>query len=360
MPLKVKYAEKDIVFSLSKNRNSSKDFSLLSVPEDVEIFVPFTLSKEVDGNPEDFEMYILYSYDPPENAIFQVYEREPEKRIGWIFPLQSIVSKEHDYAEDQYYLEYANIALKKLLADKDDYTGKNIPEYDTMKSSYSIVDFYPHNAIILVLEKKLVSSLDDLWLNNNLPALFKNGYSNNRDVKKIKTSEEIEGNSTQKRKKIYLTPVCRQLRNNKFIELLINEISKKDVLTPPLLKFHLLYQVIEILLNGIFSTEMEKIIIQYNNEKTDSHDLRDQLLEINKDKVRLEKLFIGFQGHLKFKNLYRNFSNKEEEISFHNALYEIRNQLVHRYHELASHQKELLKEINSEFEAIILDLLMRS
>lgn len=38
-----------------------------------------------------------------------------DKRIGWIFPISSIVSTSHDYADNPHYCRYALVAHMLLL-----------------------------------------------------------------------------------------------------------------------------------------------------------------------------------------------------------------------------------------------------
>lgn len=56
-----------------------------------------------DYKPGNFELKILYNdrQDCTEESIFQVYAEK--QRIGWIFPVQAINSKEHSYAENAYF-----------------------------------------------------------------------------------------------------------------------------------------------------------------------------------------------------------------------------------------------------------------
>ena len=67
------------------------------------------LSLDKSFVPDDFEMCFLYNDKVSENSIFNLYA--DGIRIGWIFPIQSLESQEHDYAHNEFYLKYAYIVV---------------------------------------------------------------------------------------------------------------------------------------------------------------------------------------------------------------------------------------------------------
>lgn len=371
MTLRIRHLEINVGINLIERTKPKEEFLLVSENKEIQIVIPFTLSEEVSSNLDDFKMYLLYKKDPPESEVFQVYKREPEKRIGWIFPIQSLLSQEHSYAKDEYFLEYANIALKKLILDSENFEEKIVPAYDPIKK-YSLLDFYPDNIIVLLLEKGLVPELDDSWIVNYAPALFKHGYSKNINVKVIDTSGQLDAHGEldipdestraveRQKKKIKISPIRKEVKDNVYIELLIDEISKENI--NPLLKFHLLYQIIELLIGVIYSQEIQKLV----EDKTglsgmDPHELAEKLHNIANDKRRVKSLFVGFGGHTEeFNRVYKQFftdpNHTETELGA--MIYSIRSHVVHNYHTLTASQKVALKGVNLELESIVLDLLM--
>lgn len=71
-----------------------------------------------------------------------------DKRIGWIFPISSIVSISHDYADNPHYCRYALVAHMLLLRNE-------IAEQDIVSRDFSsiIESEYSDDAIILIYKK---------------------------------------------------------------------------------------------------------------------------------------------------------------------------------------------------------------
>lgn len=59
--------------------------------------------------------------DCTENSIYQVLVKN--QRIGWIFPVQALLSRDHDYAKNSFFLKYAYVAICLLLEQIEDKTG---------------------------------------------------------------------------------------------------------------------------------------------------------------------------------------------------------------------------------------------
>lgn len=61
------------------------------------------LGLDTEYNPENFKLVILYNRrdDCTENSIYQVLVKR--QRIGWIFPVQALLSKNHDFAENAFF-----------------------------------------------------------------------------------------------------------------------------------------------------------------------------------------------------------------------------------------------------------------
>ena len=102
-------------------------------------------------NPDSYGYKIFYKRNYKENDIFQVIESDLDKRIGWIFPISSIVSTSHDYADNPHYCRYALVAHMLLLRNE-------IAEQDIVSRDFSsiIESEYSDDAIILIYKKDLV------------------------------------------------------------------------------------------------------------------------------------------------------------------------------------------------------------
>lgn len=186
--LKVREEDKEIQLTPIFVSNDGTDtFFLGSDSEKIKIPIPFILSKPFSYKLDEFLMWVVYQKEPSESAIFQVYEKtleDKEGRIGWIFPLHSILSSDHDYANNEHFLVYANAAFRKLLYGEGQALEAKSLNYAAGRT-YSLSDFYPDNAIILIVYKKDIAKLKDFDLTDYLPSIYSNGYSNNINVKKM-------------------------------------------------------------------------------------------------------------------------------------------------------------------------------
>lgn len=72
-----------------------------------EYYPKLNLDSEYD--PLQYKYLFLHNEreDYSENSIFQVYVGE--QRIGWIFPIQALLSNQHDYAANTFFLRYAYV-----------------------------------------------------------------------------------------------------------------------------------------------------------------------------------------------------------------------------------------------------------
>ena len=114
-------------------------------------------------NPDSYGYKIFYKRNYKENDIFQVIESDLDKRIGWIFPISSIVSTSHDYADNPHYCRYALVAHMLLLRNE-------IAEQDIVSRDFSsiIESEYSDDAIILIYKKDLVQEVTGFKLDNYL------------------------------------------------------------------------------------------------------------------------------------------------------------------------------------------------
>lgn len=353
MSLKIRSASAEIEFSPSSQKimdDYADHVTLKSASgKEIEVKGPFPLFVNKDRTPQDYAVYILYDNSPKENEIFQVHENGLGTRIGWIFPLQSILSKEHEYGKNDHFKEYANTAIIKLLNDEIETSKTNVPTSNT-EDKYHIFDFYPENAVILIIDK---TKMLDFKLDNYLVSLYLHGYSKNSDTRKIDSHPSKLG-----RKKITIKPICELIRGDRFLDLLLFEISKVDL--DPLLKFHLLYQIIEIFIEDIYKGEIQYYLDNIETIKhKDPHELRDELFDVINESKRIAKLFRGINGLTDLRKACKDFLGTElENSSPHNYLYKVRCFLVHNYHKINAEQFEVLNSINICLEEVVLRLVL--
>ncbi len=306
---------------------------------------------EIDNsfNPDDFEIYFLYNsnYRISENSIYKVYA--DDTRIGWIFPIQSLESGEHDYAGNQFYLKYAYIALYKLL--------QMISFTDEEYSDFSILDYFPDNIQLLLYDTNNTKSIEDFDISKYTVSLFYNGYSYNGQGNVFTESEELDKNI-----KIKQLPV--PIRNISYINVLFKELIPLHETSYS--KFHLLYQIIEILIGVVFNYKIQELIYEIAGSANDLFDKREKLSDITTEKNRVVWLFNDFSrieaqkldilNELCIDLLEKNVKKINPDKTANN-LYNVRCLIVHNLYSLDEDSRNLLEELNNSFLDVIFDIL---
>lgn len=228
-------------------------------------------------NPDDFEIYFLYNNNEKisENSIYKLYT--DDIRIGWIFPIQSLESREHDYAQDEFYLRYAYVALYKLLQ-MINFTNE---EY----SDLSIMDYYPDNIQLLVYDTNNTKNIDNFDISKYTVSLFDKGYSYIGEGNVFTEPEEIYKN-------IRIRQLPASIRDISYINVLFKELVPLHETSYS--KFHLLYQIIEILIGVVFNYKIKELIYEMKNSSNDLFDKREKLNDITTEKRRVVWLFNDF------------------------------------------------------------------
>ena len=298
-------------------------------------------------NPDNFEIYFLYNNKIPENSIYKLYT--DDIRIGWIFPIQSLESSEHDYAQDEFYLRYAYIALYKLLQ-MINFTNE---EY----SDFSIMDYYPDNIHILVYDTNNTKNIDNFDISKYTVSLFYRGYSYTGEGNIFTEPEEINKN-------IRIRQLPAPIRDISYINVLFEELVPLHETSYS--KFHLLYQIIEILIGVVFNYKIYELKKKKKNSSNDLFDKREKLNDITTEKKRVVWLFNDFTkiepqkldslNKLCIELLEKNGKKANNDKPADN-LYNVRCLIVHNLYSLNGCSRELLEDLNNSFLDVIFDIL---
>lgn len=336
-------------------------FYLQNIEEGINFELSFPLYNSSYVNPEDYVLYILYHNSPAENDIFQLYEKKANSRIGWIFPISSIFSSEHEYATNKFFLEYANIAFQKLVRNQTEPEINKSVDYVDGKN-YSLEDFYEGNSVVVLLSKSEISKIQEFRFAKYKVSLYKNGYSTNPKIKKINLEQNQE---SEKRVRVTISPLSDEVRNEEFVNFLILAISKSSI--DPYLKFHLLYQIIELFIETIYEKKVTQYVSSPNFSKNDPHEIRENIIVMSGDQYRLNCLFQKVDNLSQLKESCIDFLKnnaipedtigawKKESSAF--FLYKVRSILVHSYHKVDKSKQHLLESINEQLEPIVLEFL---
>lgn len=300
-------------------------------------------------SPDQFEIRFLFNSNVgvSENSIYQLYA--DQIRIGWIFPIQSLESKEHDYAHNRFYLQYAYVVLYQLIQRM---------EFREMEyADFRILDYYPEDLHILVYDRENVKKIEDFDLLNYTVSLFAKGYSYCGSGNIFTTLEKIDRHIRIKR-------LPTSIRDISYINVLFEELIPLE--ESGYSKFHLIYQIVEILIEPVFKCEIKKIVQDMAAAPNDLFEKRAKLNEITTEKYRVIRLFnnysrIELQKQEIFnefcKSLLENNNQKYEERDVGNNLYAVRCLVVHNLYSLDTKSRELLNDLNRSFLDVVLDVL---
>lgn len=318
-------------------------------------------------SPKECNVYILYDRGVPrsENDIYTIRVKIAGKkeRIGYIFPLQALMSTQHAYVTSRIFQKYAYVAYYLLL--------ENISEQREIRISgdgnFRLTDYYIENKGINIFvfdtEKINDQSLCDIRL--FYPSLYKYGYV--VDEKNYKEKWSLD-ESVKQQKDLLFYPI-----SNNIVRCIPNifDIFRSTCKVNSDLeyaKFYNNYQFIEIFLYVIFKEILGEKLTSYNgNTSIDPYDFRVKISKDTSEKERIKKIFqkdiisnISKKNLMQLCNDFLREYNTNEETDVGCALYSVRNLLVHRLYNIdLSDAKGLLKNLNGKFNEIILELLVK-
>lgn len=310
------------------------------------------LKLDPEYSPQNFS-YLLLSNESSgctENSIYQVAVEK--QRIGWIFPIQALLSKEHDQASNPYFLKYAYIALYLLLQSIDEEDQRQLPE------EICLEDYYDSKKIILVIDKENTSKLHSFSMENYFVALFQHGYSCSGKGNIFTESPLVEDQTKINLKR--LSPDLSMVPNINFIFKEQLPIAENEII-----RFYLCYQIIELLISIVFEDMFNSLLAKISEDPETLFDQRDNLSKIAGEKHRIKVLFSNYASCITShqtdldiacqKLLNRN--GKAIANQYYENLYSVRCLLVHRLYILSPDSYEVLRDINKAFLNVITDIL---
>jgi hypothetical protein len=345
----------------------------------IEVEIDYVLDISPEYKPEDYSLFIFKSFKlNKENNIFEVHTKEEKSRIGWIFPIQSLLSKAHDYADSEHFLKYAYVAFLKLLKNEEKYTIFN-PEFTPTTNNYELTDFYGEDIIILILCNSLLQKIDNFQIDNYITSLYSYGYyfcQPTENLKEIDTRYDSE-NPTGKKLIIQKNSPCLQKEDHVYVYRLFKDLLKNE--EHHLVRFYLLYQVMELMIQIVLERKILDEINNFKNNEDKNNNvyknvfkLRKKIEDIFKETKRVSILMndvkINNPTLLSYCNelikLFNDDDSNEkddiiEEKDLGGALYDVRCLIVHQFRKLPDKTlEEKLREINKEFENIVIKIIL--
>lgn len=335
----------------------------------VEIFIDYIPSIHTDFIKDEYSVYIFKNdILNSENDIFQVFLNNPDKRIGWIFPIQALLSNQHQHARSVPFLNYSFVAFYQLLLNKNfDYVAR--PELRA-NASMKLTDFYPENSIVFVLSHATIKDdIKSFNIENLILPLFQFNYYvlSDKNLKAVsqKKFKHDYYSAIKGKSKLYIDYCSDNLVADFYIINLFKTVLPVE--THHLVRFHNVYQVIEILIEEIFDLDFDNAINQFNKGEITRMDFKVRLGKILDETKRINDVInyskIGDNQSEDLKNACNDILSKVQiqlKNSLTDAIYKVRSLIVHDYRKFRDNNDlvELLEIVIFYYEIFVADLLM--
>lgn len=298
-----------------------------------------------------YEIHFLARSDVKESQIYQVGCAGCLGRIGWIIPALSLDSADHDYAENEHFLNYAYHAFFNCVESIEESVYL---KQGALTNPVSIMDIFHENTVFLVLSKEKLP--EGFSIKRLAPSLLSLGYVilGNKSPSDIQLSM-LESNLPTG-KLVMLSQVSDYVPSSPVISTFLADVIPYEPKNS--IKFFLLYQIFELLIEHIFEVEVKSYLssIQADSPaKQGYRDILEKLREISNEKKRLNLLvsdFVGVKpdlGPLKSECCAFlaaiSLSGGESLSEF---LYPIRNNLIHSFFKMPRDLEHLLDGVIKE------------
>lgn len=339
-----------------KLRDYNEEELWLSCSEPGENEVLVSTPLRLDNMHRDLEFDAHFLFDPAlrESDIYQVYSRESDARIGWIIPLVALDSDQHDFSENEHFLRYAWVAIRKALSS---------PEIGSVSRSIEVANresvgfselFLPGVALLVVSCQTLGGARFDV--DRVVPSLLANGFIS-ASLKSVDDVGIRIDRPTKKR--VYLEFVSPAI-SCKIVASLVVEAAKAK---SELLRFFYLYQLIEMMIEHVFSHEQGSVVQEIIENRSDSSRVKDaiqKMHEIVGEKKRISLLMTKYcrPGELaRLREACLRFlsavDRRREDSSFEGFLYPVRNVLFHQFRDVGDAGLAALADVNYELIKVI-------
>ena len=342
--------EANVFFKISDNENQNS------------IVIEYQPILEEEFNYENFELVLFENnYLNAENDVFQIYDKDEKIRLGWMFPLSNLEGKENDYTDNEFLNKYKFVAFHLLLLAKE----KNL-NIDTNQVEYNISDIYLNNPIVLILSKENTSKIADFSIENYIPSFSKYGYYKQNEFQNslnLRPKNEFCLKYRGK-EKLNLFKSQRDINSDRFFTELFSKHLKS--LEHHLIRFHILYQIIEYILTERFDVVFNNLIGEYNDKNIVKNDFIEKINELGKERVNVKKVIDCLKEKkcdFIIPNLERDCKdlldshNKKIRNSLGDLIYDVRNLMVHNYRDIEDSEVEIVENITHELELLTINII---
>ena len=358
----IKYNGKELTNIEPLNIKGKVSFRLYDAEDDNSIIFDYIPIGETEFSYKDYQVVLLdNNYLNAENDVFQIFDKKEKIRLGWIFPFSNLVSNENDFSNNEYLNKYKYVAYQLLLlsTNKDLDTEQGFDEI-------RISNFYLDNPIVMVLSNNNIAKINNFSLHNYIPSLAKYGYyiqneySNrlNLDAKRDYCLN-YRGKS-----KLNLTCAVRDIKSDRFFSELFSKHLKS--LEHHLIRFHILYQVIEYTLSERFDVVFKSLISEYNASSIKKNDFIEGINQLGKERANIKKVVEQVQNkncdsdivnlERECKNLLHSHGKKIKNTTG-DLIYDVRNLIVHNYRDIEDNEIESLEVVTHEMELLTINII---
>lgn len=343
----------DNIFILSSSQN-----------EEIQIIVPYHLPVWPQYQITDFECipFISPSFYKEDNIFQVIVEKKHIGRIGWIFPIQSLLSDIHTHATNEHFLKYAFVSFYKLL--RGEYFEEDmIIESSSLEAEMELSDIYNTSLLVLAISIQKTNTIPNFTINNYLHSLYGYKYfycKSTNDLYSLKLGNVY----TVAFSEIRIKEISPYLKDEIFIQSLYKDHLKES--NHPLVQFHLLYQIIELLIEKIYDSEVNITLLSAKEKLKTPHEIRKEIEKISTEEYRIQRLckvyltkpLAATVDLVNTANLLLKEFNKEKQ-DFADAFYQVRNLLVHNFRGVTSIDPKFLqlKNIIYQFENLLENIL---
>lgn len=355
---------------------SGSFFILSSVDDGSEIAFDYLPKPDSSFNSDDYEVLLLEnSFLNAENDVFTLYERyhntssdkDEDIRIGWVFPITILESNESEHSDNPHLHGYLYVAFEHLLKVKNHINPAIDIEFN-QSGKYLLSEIYGENTILAVVNKQRVPLPQQFSFQSYILSLSQYGYFTKNIFELNHELDKNKCSYLEQRGKIRLS-IRRsnvKLLENQFFNDLYTQYFK--TISNPLLRFHLIYQVIEHIIGERFDKDFEDTLAKYQQNKIQKNDFIEEINELKKERPNIRKVFSIYQrscnnsgnyiADLKrdCKDILEMHTEIKDDVG--DLVYDVRNLLVHNYRKLSELENEKLIQINVIFELVASDFLI--
>jgi hypothetical protein len=317
----------------------------------------------------DFEVFLFHNDNLATNDIFEI--KTAGQRLGWLFPIQALLSSEHDHAENDHFFPYSYNAYRILLKNKC-----NLPYKKPSSNSATLEELYGENTIIFIVYRKYLKAFKtklgiQFSIDDYLLFFYQYGFTLLSSTNFISLYDLKVENLVPKKFEsgvIELDRISKDLLNDKpYLNSLIQGLIKLE--RHPLVKFHLLYSVIELFISKIFESDFKSSLENFL-VSTDFYDAKEKLAKMTNEKGRINKLFsvscpgldAGLLSDLEdASNTFLSlvFAPKVFKKGVGEAIYKVRSTIFHNLRHMPAGYENSLADVLQKLEVLILDISMK-